>query len=188
MGEGPERAALEGLISSLGLQDRVRLLGSRPHSALAACYGAADLMVLASSREGWANVLLESMACGTAVVASDIPGNPEVVGCRDAGLVVPRTPDGIAAGVRDHVGGDAGAERRRGGMRRNSDGRRRVREGMRSIGKRPGGHLRSQLAKGIAPQADAAANDLPLSHKVILQQGYSGTVLVLFLHPDASWR
>jgi teichuronic acid biosynthesis glycosyltransferase TuaC len=101
LGEGPERAGLEGLIRSLGLQDRVRLLGARPHGALAACYGAADLMVLASSREGWANVLLESMACGTAVVASDIPGNPEVVGCRDAGVVVPRSPEGIAAGVRD---------------------------------------------------------------------------------------
>ena len=101
LGEGPERAGLERLIGSLGLEDRVRLLGARPHGALAACYGAADLMVLASSREGWANVLLESMACGTAVVASDIPGNPEVVGRREAGVVVARTPEGIAVGVRD---------------------------------------------------------------------------------------
>ena len=101
LGEGPERPALEALIRTLGVQDRVRLLGARPHGQLAACYGAADLMVLASSREGWANVLLESMACGTAVVASDIPGNPEVVGCRDAGVIVPRSAEGIAAGVRD---------------------------------------------------------------------------------------
>ncbi len=100
-GEGPDRPALKALIAELGVQDRVRLLGARPHADLAACYGAADLMVLASSREGWANVLLESMACGTAVVASDIPGNPEVVQHRDAGLIVPRTPAGIAAGVRD---------------------------------------------------------------------------------------
>jgi len=101
LGEGPERPALEALIGGLGLRDRVRLLGARPHGELAACYGAADVMVLASSREGWANVLLESMACGTPVVASDIPGNPEVVRRRDAGLVVPRTPEGIAAGVLD---------------------------------------------------------------------------------------
>ena len=101
LGEGPDRAALEALIARLGLADRVRLLGARPHGQLAACYGAADAMVLASSREGWANVLLESMACGTPVVASDIPGNPEVVQCRDAGLIAPRTPEGIAAGVRD---------------------------------------------------------------------------------------
>jgi glycosyltransferase involved in cell wall biosynthesis len=58
-------------------------------------------MVLASSREGWANVLLESMACGTPVVASNIPGNPEVVREPAAGLVVENnTPAGIAAGVR----------------------------------------------------------------------------------------
>ena len=101
VGEGPERPALEALARTLGVQDRVRLLGARPHGQLAACYGAADLMVLASSREGWANVLLESMACGTPVVASDIPGNPEVVGCRDAGVIAPRSAEGIAAGVRD---------------------------------------------------------------------------------------
>ena len=100
-GEGPERDRLIALITRLGLSDRVRLLGSRPHAELPALYGAADASVLASSREGWANVLLESMACGTPVVASNIPGNPEVVRTRDAGLIVKdNTPDGIAAGVR----------------------------------------------------------------------------------------
>ena len=67
---------------------RVRLVGPQPHAALGRFYGAADLLVLASSREGWANVLLEAMACGTPVVASDIPGNPEVVRERTAGLIV----------------------------------------------------------------------------------------------------
>jgi glycosyltransferase involved in cell wall biosynthesis len=99
--EGPERAALEAQISSLGLAGRVRLLGPQPHARLPQFYGAADAMVLASSREGWANVLLESMACGTPVVASNIPGNPEVVREPAAGLVVENnTPAGIAAGVR----------------------------------------------------------------------------------------
>ena len=101
VGEGPERAALEAQISSLGLGGRVRLLGPHPHARLPQFYGAADAMVLASSREGWANVLLESMACGTPVVASNIPGNPEVVREPAAGLVVEtNTPAGIAAGVR----------------------------------------------------------------------------------------
>ena len=100
-GEGPERDRLQALIDRLGLAERVRLLGSRPHAELPALYGAADASVLASSREGWANVLLESMACGTPVVASNIPGNPEVVRTRDAGLIVAEnTPDGIVAGVR----------------------------------------------------------------------------------------
>jgi teichuronic acid biosynthesis glycosyltransferase TuaC len=101
VGVGPERAALEALITRLGLGARVRLLGARPHAELPRFYGAADASVLASSREGWANVLLESMACGTPVVASNIPGNPEVVQEWAAGLVIEQnTASGIAAGVR----------------------------------------------------------------------------------------
>lgn len=100
-GEGPDRKRLEALIARLGLADRVRLLGARPHRELPSLYSAADAMVLASSREGWANVLLESMACSTPVVASDIWGNPEVVQSPEAGLIFrPNTPEGVAAGVR----------------------------------------------------------------------------------------
>ena len=98
-GEGPERARLEAMAAAR--PGRVRLLGARPHAELPGLYGAADVLVLASTREGWANVLLESMACGTPVVASDIPGNPEVVTERAAGLIAPRTAEGIAAAVRD---------------------------------------------------------------------------------------
>jgi glycosyltransferase involved in cell wall biosynthesis len=100
-GEGPERARLSALIARLGLTDRVRLLGARPHAELPILYGAADASVLSSSREGWANVLLESMACGTPVVASDIWGNPEVVRTQAAGVITSEnTPEGIADGVR----------------------------------------------------------------------------------------
>lgn len=100
VGEGPEHGTLLAAIERLGLAERVRLLGSRPHRELPGLYGAADASVLASSREGWANVLLESMACGTPVVAADIWGNPEVVQCPEAGVIYePNTPDGIAAAV-----------------------------------------------------------------------------------------
>ena len=100
-GEGPERGRLAALIAELGLAGRVRLLGPRPHRELPALYGAADASVLASSREGWANVLLESMACGTPVVAADIWGNPEVVRAPEAGVIYkPNTPDALAEGVR----------------------------------------------------------------------------------------
>lgn len=101
VGEGPERGALAGLIKQYGLGDRVRLLGPRPHRDLPELYGAADASILASSREGWANVLLESMACGTPVVAANIWGNPEVVRAAAAGVIYePNTPEGIVAGVR----------------------------------------------------------------------------------------
>ena len=100
-GDGPDRGALQSQIDRLGLSDRVRLLGARPHAELPGLFGAADASVLSSSREGWANVLLESMACGTPVVASNIWGNPEVVRTAAAGVITQEnTPDGIVEGVR----------------------------------------------------------------------------------------
>lgn len=101
VGEGPERGRLNALIARHGLGERVRLHGACPHAELPSLYGAADASVLSSSREGWANVLLESMACGTPVVASDIWGNPEVVRSEAAGVITrENTPDGIVEGVR----------------------------------------------------------------------------------------
>ena len=102
VGEGPERPRLEALAAELGLGRRVRFLGARPHPDLKHDYTAAEAMVLASAREGWANVLLESMACGTPVIASNIPGNPEVVQTPAAGrITTDNTPASFAAAIRD---------------------------------------------------------------------------------------
>lgn len=99
-GEGPERDRLEQLRRRLGLAERVRLLGAVPHSALPAIYTAADALVLASSREGWPNVLLEAMACGAPAAASAVGGIPEVVQAPEAGeLIRNNTPQGIAEAV-----------------------------------------------------------------------------------------
>jgi len=99
-GDGPERATLERLARRLGVADRVRFLGRIAHTGLAETYSAADCLVLASSREGWANVLLEAMACGTPVVASPAWGNAEVVAAPAAGIVaVDRSPGAIAAAI-----------------------------------------------------------------------------------------
>ncbi|MGK7869303.1 glycosyltransferase [Falsiroseomonas sp. E2-1-a20] len=101
LGDGPERDALLQLAQDLGVADRVHLLGARPHSELPRYYGAADALVLASSREGWANVLLESMACGTPVVASPAWGSREAVRSIAAGVVMEETTaEAIAAAVR----------------------------------------------------------------------------------------
>jgi glycosyltransferase involved in cell wall biosynthesis len=98
-GTGPEQKNLQAQIQALGLAERVKLLGSVSHERLKDYYGTVDIMVLASSREGWANVLLESMACGTPVVATDIWGTPEVVACPEAGVLVQRNASSIADGV-----------------------------------------------------------------------------------------
>jgi len=99
-GAGPERGALESLAREIGVAERVRFCGLVSQADLPDLYSAADALVLASSREGWANVLLEAMACGTPVIASDVWGNPEVVADPAAGLLVQRTPDSIAEGVK----------------------------------------------------------------------------------------
>jgi teichuronic acid biosynthesis glycosyltransferase TuaC len=100
-GQGPEEQRLRALAETSGVADRVRFLGRVAHDQLREVYSAADLLILASSREGWANVLLEAMACGTRVAASDVWGTPEVVAEPAAGaLFKDRTPGAIAATVR----------------------------------------------------------------------------------------
>ena len=99
VGDGPERAALEALARRTGVAERVRFLGVIEHDKLPSVFSAADALVLASSREGWPNVLLEAMACGTPVVVSNIPGIAEVVTDRVGVMMPERTPAGVAAAV-----------------------------------------------------------------------------------------
>ena len=88
-GTGPDLASLKELARAKGLEKRVRFVGQVPNEELKWWYSAADTLVLCSSREGWANVLLESMACGTPVVATNIWGTPEVVSTPVAGRLMP---------------------------------------------------------------------------------------------------
>lgn len=100
VGTGGERAALEALAARLDVTSRVQFAGMIPQTELKWWYSAADILLLCSSREGWANVLLEGMACGTPVVATNIWGTPEVVSTPDAGLLMrERTAPALAAAV-----------------------------------------------------------------------------------------
>lgn len=100
IGQGPERERLEAQVHSLGLQDQVRLVGAVPNAELAPWYAAADLKVLASSREGMANVLLEALACGTPVLATAVGGSPEVVSDPAVGaLLAERSASALAASL-----------------------------------------------------------------------------------------
>lgn len=87
-GEGPESQALQALANQLNVASRVQFLGRVEQDQLTKCYNAADILVLASSREGWPNVLLESMACGTPVVATKVGGIPEIVTSEVAGRLM----------------------------------------------------------------------------------------------------
>jgi glycosyltransferase involved in cell wall biosynthesis len=100
-GAGPEEGALRRLAVQLGVNSRVRFLGALPQARLREVYAGVDALVLASSREGWANVLLEAMACGTPVAASKVWGTPEVVAAPEAGELMPeRSAAGVAEAVR----------------------------------------------------------------------------------------
>ncbi len=99
LGEGPERAALEARRSRLGLREVVQLAGfvDNPFAYL----GRADLFVLASFAEGSPNALIEAMACGCPVVATDCPSGPREIlrDGRDGPLVPPGDAPALAAAI-----------------------------------------------------------------------------------------
>jgi glycosyltransferase involved in cell wall biosynthesis len=104
-GDGPEMARLRELAHALGVDKRVRFLGSVPHTQLVEYYNAADALFLASSREGMPNVVLEALACGTPVVATPFDSAAELLTVPDAGEIAgARTADAIVAAWRrlDH--------------------------------------------------------------------------------------
>jgi glycosyltransferase involved in cell wall biosynthesis len=87
--EGDISARLRAQVAQLGLQDSVRFLGAMPPEDLKVPLSAADVFVLATRNEGWANVFLEAMACGIPVVTTDVGGNAEVVCQPELGIIVP---------------------------------------------------------------------------------------------------
>lgn len=98
IGDGPEGSALRRFVRRLDVERRVRFLGHIEHSQLPEYYCAADALVLASSREGMPNVVLESIACGTPVIATAIWGTPEVISSAVVGeLMEERTPAALSA-------------------------------------------------------------------------------------------
>jgi len=98
-GEGPERTALDRIEGDL--RSRVIELGTVPHPDLPRCHAAADVFVSpATGRESFGIVLVEAMAAGLPVVASDIAGYREVVRAEVDGLLVPPgDPEALAQAV-----------------------------------------------------------------------------------------
>lgn len=113
LGDGPDKKKLKQLAIDLAISDRVHFIGVVSQPQLAKFYQAADLSVLASSREGWANVLLESMSCGTPVIATNIWGTPEVVQTETAGYLVERDANSIRVGIEHMLGSSIDNEKTR---------------------------------------------------------------------------
>ncbi len=96
VGDGPERGRLEHEIGRLNLRDSVSLTGTVPN--VDEYMEAFDVVALFSSREGMANVLLEAMAAGKAVIATNIGANAEVLDHGRAGLLLTDTTPAAIAG------------------------------------------------------------------------------------------
>jgi glycosyltransferase involved in cell wall biosynthesis len=99
IGEGAYRKTLCTLAHQAGVADRVTFVGEWPNEGLKTWYSAADVSCLASAREGWANVILESLACGTPVVATRVWGAPEVIVSPELGVLVDQEIGSIAGGL-----------------------------------------------------------------------------------------
>ena len=107
-GEGDEREPLERRARELGVADRVRFIGAQPRERVLELFRAADAAVLSSSWENFPHSVVEALAAGTPVVATDVGGVAEVVRDGENGLLVP-AGDGsaFAAAVRRYFSDDA---------------------------------------------------------------------------------
>lgn len=111
VGEGPLRDTLEQQARRLGVADRVLFRPSMLQHELRYLYAASDLLLLTSQREGWPNVVLEAMACGTPVIATDVGAVREMITVDGVGTVLGgRDPTVLAAAVSSRLAGGADRE------------------------------------------------------------------------------
>ncbi len=102
VGDGDRREHLLRIAAEMGVSDRVRLTGTLNPDQLVDYYNAADVLVLASEREGMPNVILEALSCGLPVVAANCGGVAEIVDRPAFGILLEeRSAAAIARGVRE---------------------------------------------------------------------------------------
>jgi L-malate glycosyltransferase len=100
VGDGPLRAQIERQTDEFGLRDRVIFLGDRRD--IPALLASMDVSVVPSESESLSNVILESMAAGVPVVASDVGGNQELIS-GERGLLVPANDDTLLASALERL-------------------------------------------------------------------------------------
>jgi len=107
VGDGPLKADLEKLAKEQRLGDNIFIVGSCPHDEVACWMNAADVFVLASHAEGLPNVVLEAMACGRPVIATNVGGIPEAALDNVTALLVPPRQAAPLAATMDRLVRDA---------------------------------------------------------------------------------
>lgn len=99
IGDGSLRVQLEALAGELGIAGRVTFAGRMNHSQLPDMLNRAQVFALTSHYEGHPKALIEAMACGVAVVGTDVDGIRDVIRHKETGLLCPPTPEGIAVAL-----------------------------------------------------------------------------------------
>lgn len=124
VGEGPLRADLEARAAALGISEAVRFAGYVPQAETASWYRSADVFALSSDFDNSPNVVLEAMASGLPIVATDVGGLRDYVTPPDAGTLTPaRDAEAFGAALVDWLGNSARA--RVAGARNRQDAIRR---------------------------------------------------------------
>ena len=103
IGKGQYKKDLINLIDQFDLKNHVVLVGQRPNHELPFWYNAADIFCLASFREGWPNVVMEAIACGTPVVATKVFGIPEIINSSDLGILVKPDKNSVKDGLMEAI-------------------------------------------------------------------------------------
>jgi len=105
IGDGPDRARLERHATALGLNGRVRFIGSVPRTQVLEAFAAAEALVISSDWENFPHTAVEALALGTPLIATAVGGVPEVVTDGVNGLLVPPgEPDALAAAIERFLG------------------------------------------------------------------------------------
>lgn len=99
VGDGPDRPAIVSAIASRGLQDAVILVPSCPTRGVARWMSASNLVTLPSYKEGCPNVVIEALAAGRPVVATDVGGIPELMDQTCGRLVPPKDSAALAVAL-----------------------------------------------------------------------------------------
>jgi len=100
IGQGQEEKKITHMIRDLNLDDRVQLLPNLSQSELAGYYANAKATVLMSAMEGMPNVLMESLSCGTPVIATNVGGISEIVHPGNGILLPERSPEELSKAIR----------------------------------------------------------------------------------------
>jgi teichuronic acid biosynthesis glycosyltransferase TuaC len=99
IGDGVMKAELLAMVEAAGLADKVHLPGGLPPDKVAQWICASDVLTLPSWSEGYPNVVVEALACGRPVVATDVGGTREIVNADNGILIAPKDPDALRSAL-----------------------------------------------------------------------------------------